>query len=83
MAHKIKAINLTTKEEIIYNSVREAGRELDLNYRSIHFILNGIWYQAKGYTFKYLYEDDKKELLNDKIIKRLEKSNLKRIITTT
>lgn len=79
MSQQIKATNLKTKEEVIYTSIKEAAKELDLNYRSIHFILGGLWYQAKGYTFKYI-DDDNKKALNEKIIKRLERSNLKRIV---
>ena len=49
----IIAINLTTSEEICFESIREAGRQLNLSAGHINDVLKSRYKQTKGYTFKY------------------------------
>lgn len=48
----IKAINNETKEELIFNSISDAERQL--NTRHITDVLKGKRTQTKGYAFEYL-----------------------------
>lgn len=60
---KIKAINLTTKEEKIYKSIHEAARDLDANAAHISRICHGKNgnYSCKGYTFCFI-DDNNNEI---------------------
>ena len=49
----IIAINLTTGKKIHFESIREAGRKLNLSAGHINDVLKGRYKQTKGYTFKY------------------------------
>ena len=54
----LRAIDLRTGEEFVFNSQTEASRELGLHISSISTILNGKARSAKGYTFEYIDEED-------------------------
>jgi hypothetical protein len=48
------AINLTTGEEICFNSQHEAAKKLKLHRPNINRVLKGIYKKAGNYTFKYI-----------------------------
>jgi hypothetical protein len=48
------AINLTTGEEICFNSQHEAAKKLNLHRPNINRVLKGIYKKAGNYTFKYI-----------------------------
>lgn len=54
----IRAIDLKTGETYIFKGQTEAARTLNISLSSISCILSGKIYQAKGYTFEYIEEDD-------------------------
>lgn len=51
---KIKAINLKTNEQKIYESVMLAAEELNIFDTNIHAVLKGKMFRAKDYTFEYI-----------------------------
>ena len=53
----IRAINLETGKEIIFESQQEAARALNLNQSSINKILLNNGNSAKGYHFRYMDDD--------------------------
>lgn len=56
----ILAINLTTKEEIKFSSIKEASTTLKVHKHSISNILHGWAYKTKnGFTFKFIHSEDK------------------------
>lgn len=58
---KIKCLN----NGVIYQSQRQAAKELNVNFKSINSVLRGKHKTAKGYTFIYVDEDkkDKKQFI--------------------
>lgn len=54
----IKAINVMTGEERIFNGQTEAARELGMSVSSVSMVLSGKHYQLKGYHFEYVHEED-------------------------
>lgn len=57
---KVKAINLTTKEEFIFKSIHEAARQLNVDVAHISRICCGKIgnYSAKDYTFCFIDENN-------------------------
>lgn len=50
-----KPILVFQDDELItqYKSISECGRDMNLDKSNIHKVLNGIYKQHKGYTFKF------------------------------
>lgn len=59
LSKSILAINISTKDEFIFNSIMECSRVLSLNSSNISRVLNKKQNrtQHKGFTFKYIKED--------------------------
>ena len=55
---KIKAIDIHTKDEYVFNSLTEAAYELDMSVSSISMVLHGKMRSAKGWIFEYLEEGE-------------------------
>ena len=51
---RIIATNLTTGEEIFFDSILSAKRQIGTSH--IQEVLKGLRYEAKGYTFRYSKE---------------------------
>lgn len=51
---KIKAINIITKDEIVFNSTHEASRELNLSNGHISDILHNRKKSTHNWTFEYI-----------------------------
>lgn len=58
---RIKAINVLTNEEFIFNSQTEAARMLEMSIASVSNILSGKYKQLRGYRFKYVDEEDRND----------------------
>lgn len=56
----IKAINLHTGRELLFESQQEASRNLNINQSSINNVLHGHSYSAKGFYF--VFADDEREI---------------------
>lgn len=56
--HPIKAIDIHTGEEIIFNGQTEAAKELGMSISSVSMVLSGKMRQARGYHFEYLDEEE-------------------------
>jgi hypothetical protein len=49
---KVVAVNISTGEEIPFESLAGAAKELNISPRSIYSILNGEYTKTRGYTFR-------------------------------
>jgi group I intron endonuclease len=54
---KVMAVNLTTKEELMFDSMAQAGRTLNLRSGHISSVANGKLKQHKGWYFYKITEN--------------------------
>ena len=59
----VVAINLTTGEELYFDGIREAARQLNLNNGNISKVLKGRQKRIGNYTFKYENENKQENAL--------------------
>lgn len=59
---KIEALNISNSNKLIFNSIGEASRELNISQGNISACLSGKRKSASGYTFKKFYQIKKEEI---------------------
>jgi plasmid maintenance system antidote protein VapI len=78
---KIKAINIKTQKECVFDSMKEASEELNIAESSISEICNKKnRITAKGYLFEYIEEESEKEKLQKKYEQLQDRINRKLVI---
>lgn len=56
--HPIRATNIHTGEELIFNGQTEAAISLGMSISSVSMVLSGKMKYARGYTFEYIDEEE-------------------------